>query len=185
MAAEHLPPTAFRCPAQRARPTCPWLVLLRTFARARLLAEHDFGPAVLTGAGRIVRQEWLELDQIHAEVTVDAFTIWPDHLCGVLWVDQTGRLFSGSPHPSLRSVVHEFRRRSTTRLHAAGLVPGGPVWQVGFDYQVIREESALERLRQFITRTESRWVLNPSVPAFEASLPHGVAGAPVGPQPDR
>ena len=58
-----------------------------------------------------------------------------------------------------------FKSAATKRINALRGTPGAPVWQRDDYEHVIRNESALDRIRKYIADNPARWSVDPENPA--------------------
>ena len=61
-------------------------------------------------------------------------------------------------------MVAGFKSAVTKRINAAFDMPGAPVWQRNYYEHVIRNEDALDRIRQYIRDNPSKWQDDPDNP---------------------
>jgi putative transposase len=128
--------------------------------------RHRFG-SVVNGAmrcndiGRIVAEEWLRTAVLRRNVRLDEFTVMPNHFHGILMLahierSPLGETFGSPTQNSLPSIIRGFKGAVTRRLDASAL----PLWQRGYYEHVIRDEKALERIREYIIENPARWHLD-------------------------
>jgi REP-associated tyrosine transposase len=83
----------------------------------------------------------------HPGIDVDsAFVVMPNHVHGIVWVRRRPTL----PIPA---VVGAFKGR-------ASRLAGQPLWQRGYHDRIIRDETELEALRQYVTDNPIRWAVD-------------------------
>ncbi|HEV8573958.1 MAG TPA: transposase [Dehalococcoidia bacterium] len=66
---------------------------------------------------------------------------------------------------SLGAIVRAFKSRSTKRIHRLHRTPNAPVWQRNYYEQIIRNETALARIRQYIVDNPAKWAEDKNNPA--------------------
>ena len=81
---------------------------------------------------------------------LDAFVVMPNHVHGIVWLP-------GAGHAPLPVVIGSFKS-------AVSRLAGGPLWQRFYD-RVIRSDSGLRALRQYVTDNPLRWALDRENPA--------------------
>ncbi|GAB6067553.1 transposase [Methylothermus subterraneus] len=74
----------------------------------------------------------------------------PDH------VEQFGKPVPGS----IPTIVRAFKSAITKRINELHNTPGAPIWQRNYYEHVIRDERALNAIRQYITENPLRWHLD-------------------------
>jgi len=139
--------------------------------------------------GKIVREEWFESARIRRQLELDAFTVMPNHLHGILWIvgpsgarPQMGaarmgpsairphelrrtpsgpasRIPAMRPH-SLASWAAGFKSAITSRVRECWKRPDASVWQEDYFEHIIRDEAELLRIRDYILSNPARWSLD-------------------------
>jgi putative transposase len=94
--------------------------------------EHCLGTVCdqqvqLSPIGEIVAEEWQKTPQIRPNVRLDAWVIMPNHLHGILIIDngalvETARraVSTTLPSNSLGSIIGQVKAQCTKRIHQAG-----------------------------------------------------------------
>ncbi len=104
-------------------------------------------PAIQTAFTEI----WQTLPKRFAGVTVDEFVIMPDHVHGIIWLDDTK--VEKNP-PTLGKVVGAFKALATLtwlKYHKAHKIAFSmPLWQRNYNDHIIRNEDDLNLTRQYI-----------------------------------
>jgi REP element-mobilizing transposase RayT len=85
-------------------------------------------------------------------VGLDAFVVMPNHVHGIVWLPGAGHA------PPLPVVIGSFKS-------AVSRLAGEPLWQRSFYDRVIRSDSELRALRQYVTDNPVRWALGRENPA--------------------
>ena len=107
---------------------------------------------------------------MRAEVTLDEFVIMPNHVHAIVFllpaVGATGRsplrrLVTGPSPRSLGSLVAGFKSAATGCINAIRGTPGLAVWQRNYYERVIRSESELDAVRQYIRANPVNWEKDP------------------------
>ena len=117
-------------------------------------------------AGRLIQSLWAQLPQ-HYPIGLDAFVLMPNHLHGIVVIEQPTQNVRISPTDqislrkpdqkplSLADIVHRFKSLSTRRyadeVKKQQWQPfPGRLWQRNYWEHVIRNEIELDYLRQYI-----------------------------------
>jgi putative transposase len=86
----------------------------------------------------------------------------PNHLQGIIFVG------AGSPRPlpgkTLSDIIGYFKYQSTKHINELRSSPGAPLWQRNFFEHVIRDDSSLNRIREYICTNPERWELDRNNP---------------------
>ncbi len=132
--------------------------------------------------GEIVRIEWLKSSELRKEIELDEFVIMPNHFHGILLIHSTDTAYLrrgtarrapttgrfGKPlSRTLPTIIRAFKSAVTKRINALRNMPGAPVWQRNYWERVIRNESELMRVREYVVNNPVKWEWDRENPAFE------------------
>ena len=99
----------------------------------------------------------------------------PNHLHGILMIvgatpasPCTSAIPRGPASRSISAVVGSFKSSVTRRINTLRNTPGAPVWQRNFYDRVVRSESELTRIREYIATNPARWMDDPENPGNHA-----------------
>ena len=148
-----------------------YFITVCTRNRACILGDVTEGKLRLSAAGRLVQAVWEELPQHYTHVHLDAWTVMPNHVHGIaiLESDSVDHVGAGlKPAPTTRhglpEIVRAFKTFSARRINAVQETIGTALWQRNYYEHVIRDEGALNRIRQYITDNPARWHEDPENP---------------------
>ena len=155
-----------------------YFVTICTQNQACLFGEIVNGQMRLNDVGKVVDICWRAIPKHFPRVVLDAFVIMPNHVHGIIWIGPANRANVGAknlsplppqpPRPSQRD-ASAFRSPSKT---VGSIVRGFKigvtkwvrtnknfytVWQRNYYEHIIRNDTALNRLRQYITDNPVRW----------------------------
>ena len=129
-------------------------------------------------AGEIVAEEWLRCAFLRPRVTLDAFVVMPNHLHGILVLDDEGRgtvhraptseAFGKPTSDTVPTIVRYFKAATTRRINLWRGTPAAGVWQRGYYEHVVSDEASLSRLREYIQSNLLRWALDRENPELQA-----------------
>ena len=159
-----------------------YFVTLCAFQHECLFGEVTVGDMRLNDAGRMVIAIWDSLPQRYEGVDVDAFVVMPNHIHGIIVINDPVGAIHESPafeSPAFESDVKSGairesplqNRRAMTlskivgylKMNAAKEInqfrdnPGVPVWQRNYYERVIRDEQELAMIRQYIVDNPVKW----------------------------
>jgi putative transposase len=128
------------------------------------------GEMELSDKGQIAKEEWLKTASLRLYVKLDQFVIMPNHFHAILWKEKDHRgtarcaptisQFGKLPSESLSSIIRAFKAAVTNQINILYNSSGSPVWQRNYYEHVIRDESALSRIREYIINNPLSWDLD-------------------------
>jgi REP element-mobilizing transposase RayT len=123
-----------------------------------LLGSIQMGAMQRSPAGMMVAQQWQALSERFAHVALDAWVIMPDHMHGVIVLQD----LSGLPGPALGGVIGAFKSLTTHAyiqgVEAQGWPPfPGRLWQRNYYERIVRDHAALQAIRAYIEQNPQRW----------------------------
>lgn len=108
--------------------------------------------------GKITEGSWYWLAHQYPYVKLDAFVIMPNHIHGILWInDPKGGSRSAPTVKRLGSLIAAFKTVSTKRINQIRHSPGVPIWQRNYYEHVIRNEKSLDEIRNYIANNPANW----------------------------
>jgi putative transposase len=182
-----------------------YFITICTHGRECLFGEVTDGAMQLNEAGYMIQSVWNELPCQFAGVDIDAFVVMPNHVHGIILINDepdTGMTDPGRGEPCVRPVSNgdEFRIRpvstnrsdlpnrsngtlsgaigrviqaykSITTLHYITGVKNqgwppffGKLWQRNYYEHIIRNDIALDAIRQYIQTNPVQWTLDEENP---------------------
>ena len=110
------------------------------------------GDKVILGlAGQIVADHLCERIDRVGSVSVDVWIVMPDHVHAVLVLERDGRL--------LGPVIGSFKSATTREISRRCSSCSPPVWQRGYYDHVVRNDTDLDRVREYIVTNPLRSAL--------------------------
>ncbi len=146
-----------------------YFVTICTHDRQKLFGYIADGVMRINDIGGIVCQEWLRSEHIRCEIQMDEWVVMPNHMHGIVIINNntvgaTGRSPLHDSHQprgpakrSLGSLIAGFKSVATKRINELRGLPGVPVWQRNYYERIIRNESELNRIRQYILDNPRNW----------------------------
>ncbi|CAK8714609.1 MAG: REP element-mobilizing transposase RayT [Candidatus Electronema aureum] len=119
----------------------------------------------LNTAGQMIREIWHEMPEYYSGVALDAFTVMPNHLHGIVVLSGQIQGMIGQaqgPAPTLPDVMRRYKTLTTKRyadgVKGCGWRPfPGKLWQRNYWERVIRDEHELNGIREYIENNPARW----------------------------
>ena len=133
-----------------------YFVTVCTWAREPVLGEVVDGGVRLSPAGQATEAAWDTLPQRFPAVALDAFSVMPNHVHGIV-------VLGGDPDlppdttPTLAAVMRAFKSVSGIAGNRALGRTGRPFWQRSYHDRIIRNPRELALIRRYIDDNPSRW----------------------------
>ena len=156
-----------------------YFITLCTQNHECLFGEILNGEMRLNEFGKMTQQCWLEIPHHFPHVKLDEFVIMPDHIHGIIILNdivgaknfspQPSNNFSPQPMPTPQQNITPFRSPSKTigsiiRGFKIGVTKGFRqntdiyvVWQRNYYEHIIRNKVELNRMRQYIIDNPKKW----------------------------
>ncbi len=135
--------------------------------RACLFGEVVDGVMRINELGQVTTSEWLRTPVLRTQVVPDEFVVMPNHFHAIITVEITSRGVLPYAHPRFRSpsqtvgaIVRGFKSATTKRINEIRGKPRTAVWQRNYYEHVIRNESELSRIREYIANNPHQWSLD-------------------------
>ena len=144
-----------------------YFITVCTYSRLLLFGRVVNGKMEANRLGAVVEDCWSKLPD-HYDVALDAFILMPNHIHGVITIEDTPTTVGAGLKPALPAasdsnrhgvpeIVRAFKTFSARRINEMRASAGTPVWQRGFYDHVIRGENELDRVRTYIMDNPRRW----------------------------
>jgi len=160
-----------------------YFVTLGTHNRECLFGQIVDGGMVLNDAGRIVSEEWSNTPILRPDLELDEFVVMPNHFHGIIII--TGRDTAhradtipkgtahrapterfGKPVPgSVPTIIRSFKSAVTRRVNEMRGTSGLKLWQRNYYEHIIRNETELNHIREYIINNPLKWDLDRENPA--------------------
>jgi putative transposase len=145
-----------------------YFITICTYNKECLFGKAVNEEMVLNKYGKVVQEEWHRSAEIRREVELDTFVVMPNHIHGVVTiVGAQGLAPLQQDHPilqrkprSLSTLIWGFKSAVTRRFNDLRGTPYTPVWQRNYYEHVIRNESDLSEIRQYIVKNPLKWDLD-------------------------
>lgn len=157
-----------------------YFITICTHQRECLFGAIEDGEMQLNLFGEIAQSGWLKVSCHFQLVRLDQFVVMPNHIHGIIWLGNMngrGEAFAprllqfnqdtdanASPLPldgtqsgSIGAIVQNFKSVSARRINQIRKTAGGPVWQRNYYEHIIRDDRALQNIRQYIQNNPLSW----------------------------
>jgi REP element-mobilizing transposase RayT len=155
-----------------------YYITICTYQRQGWFGDVVDGEMRCNRLGDIVYTFWQGLPHRFPHIKLDAFVVMPNHLHGILMITEQGRKSIpfdtpvesfGKPVPgSIPTVVRSFKSAVTTRINLMRPASSTPVWQRNYHESIIRIESGLDRVRQYIINNPCQWASDAENPRYNS-----------------
>lgn len=107
---------------------------------------------------------WYDLPNHFTGVSLGAFVVMPNHVHGIIELHVLGRA-GLKPAPTktraeLTEIVRAFKTFSARSVNRLRGMQGSAVWQRNYYEHVIRVETELDRIREYITNNPAQWEID-------------------------
>ena len=155
-----------------------YFVTLCTQNRQCLFGEIVNGQMRLNDAGRMVADSWEWLAEQYDHVSLDEYVIMPNHAHGIIVINDDRRGGShcrggsrtaptatrtapttGKRKPIGR-LIGAFKTVTTKHINELRETPGRKLWQRNYWEHIVRNESELNRIREYIRNNPGQWELD-------------------------
>ncbi len=152
-----------------------------TYRKWPILGGVINGEMVLNDWGKVVDECWHGISKHFKNVEMDAYIIMPNHVHGIIlinsnvevdyarpvhgightWVPSSGRACSASTGNNklglLSVVLRSFKSAVTKRINVMRHTPSVEIWDRSFYDHIIRNDSDLIRIREYIINNPATW----------------------------
>lgn len=138
------------------------------------------GKVDLSEIGKIVESVWMEIPNRFLSVELDLHVFMPNHFHGIIFLDglDSGRASSTptTPTPTFTrdvggkmrglvfDVIRVFKSASTVSVNKQMKTLGKLLWQRNYFERVIRNDTELEKIREYIANNPLKWELERNEP---------------------
>ncbi|MCR4304169.1 MAG: transposase [Gallionella sp.] len=139
----------------------------------------------LNEAGRLAQNIWDALPEHYSCIELDSFVVMPNHIHGIILLNTAGARFIASNDdgaanlgamnraPTLGEIVRAFKARCTHSVNQLLGTKGLSIWQRNYYEHVIRNESSLQEIREYIANNPAQWAIdseNPDVAVNQGAM---------------
>ncbi len=136
--------------------------------------EHILGKImkakmILSDAGETARHCWFALKNKFSTIELDEFVIMPNHIHGIIMITNNcrggvtpplGEETSPLQRPTLGQIVAYYKYQAARTINHARNTAGCSVWQRNYYEHIVRNETELCRIREYIQNNPINWDLD-------------------------
>lgn len=172
---------SIRLPGYDYREDGAYFITLCTADRACVFGEVRDGIVSLTRRGIIAQACWYDIPHHRPNVQLDEFIVMPNHTHGILWIDNAGtgrgdacvalplekksQLYAGS----LGAIVGSYKAAVSREINRLRPGAAANLWQPNYYEHVIRNDQALEAIREYVRTNAERWGSDSENPAGDGT----------------
>ncbi len=113
----------------------------------------------------------MEIPNHYSNAKIDVFVIMPDHIHGIIILEDTGakpneKVAGLKPattgHP-LAEIIRGFKTFSARQVNQLRGMTGSHLWQRNYYEHIIRSESELNSVREYIDTNPLRWAMETKI----------------------
>jgi putative transposase len=125
-----------------------YFVTIVTHSHRSFFGQIADGAVRLNEAGQITAQCWLQLPERLAHLELDEFAVMPNHLHGILVLDN-------AQSATLGQIIRTFKAKASHTIGDAGTLDFA--WQRNYHDRIIRNQRELDAIRQYIAYNPANW----------------------------
>ena len=165
-----------------------YFVTICAHDRECLFGEIVDGKMILYDAGRMIDEQWQELETRFPHIELDEYVIMPNHFHGIILVgatlvvaqettkDRAGTRPAPTEGTTIGDIVGAFKSITTDQyINGVNTEDWQPfssrLWQRNYYERVIRNEDELNEIRQYIIDNPAKWYTDEENPNDETSRP--------------
>ncbi|MDY6788319.1 MAG: transposase [candidate division WOR-3 bacterium] len=138
-----------------------YFITICTYKRRYLFGEIINNEMNLNQAGLVAKKCWNNIPNHFPEVSLDAYTIMPNHVHGILVINSQENKppvvneFQHVSSKSIGSIIRGFKIGVSKWFHENTDICD--VWQRNYYEHIIRDEKDLEEIREYIIYNSLKW----------------------------
>ena len=143
-----------------------YFVTICTFRKWLILGDIINGKIVFNDWGKIVDKYWREIPEHFKDVQLDAYVIMPNHIHGIIIINPCrGRACPARTLDGLLSIaIGSFKSAVTKHINEIRRTPGVEIWQRSFHDHIIRNDTDINRSRDYIINNPNQWQVDENHP---------------------
>lgn len=157
-----------------------YYITICTYKRQCWFGDVVNGRVHYNHLGSIAYSFWQALPRRFSQIELDAFVVMLNHLHGILIIcdranqiqldnipkqEQFGKPIAGS----IPTIIRSFKAAVTKRINLMRSTPEPRVWQSNYYESIIRIETGLNKVRQYIINNPLQWEIDKDNPKYHTS----------------
>lgn len=103
----------------------------------------ESGKMQLTNIGKVVEKSIINLEQIYKNITVDEYTVMPNHIHIIIIINEKNGL-------TISRIINQYKGKITKEI-------GFKIWQKSFYEHIIRNENEYYKIKEYIQDNVMNW----------------------------
>jgi putative transposase len=131
---------------------------------------------ILNDAGHLIQDCWHDLPRHYLHVELDAFVVMPNHAHGIIVLSDDDLPVGAGLRPALNpapasditpmraglpEIIRALKSFSARQINAMRNTPGAAIWQRDYYEHIIRNETELQAIREYIINNPTGWDRDP------------------------
>jgi putative transposase len=116
---------------------------------------------ILSPVGKIIEKQWNDIPNHYKGIELDAYVIMPNHVHGIIIINQKNKRADARPAPTLSDIICSFKSRSAVEslqyIKKTTPAASRKIWQRSCYDHIIRSERSLQAIREYILRNPINW----------------------------
>jgi putative transposase len=150
-----------------------YFVTICAWQRQEVFGRIEEGQMQLNEWGQVAAECWATIPAHFAHVTLDEWTIMPNHMHGILVITVVGARQCRAPtdrapteqfgHPvsgSIPTVIRSCKSAVTKRINVLRNAATSPIWQRNYYEHIVRNQRELAAIRAYIHNNPAQWALD-------------------------
>ncbi len=140
-----------------------YFLTICTNQKQLLFGGVEDGNMLLSRLGAIAFHCWQEIPNHFPHIELDLFPIMPNHIHGILWIVESPSESQPSQYSkvaagSIPNIIRCYKAAVTKQINQLCQQKGTSlIWQRNYYEQIIRDEKALNNIRQYILDNPLNW----------------------------
>jgi len=124
--------------------------------------------------GKLQKKCWVEIPKHHQNVQLDEYVVMPNHIHGIVVINEPAveaihelPLRNKLPHSReqrrkmlLPKIIGRFKMNVAKQINKIRQTPGISVWQRNYYEHIVRNETDLQRIREYIVNNPLNWEMD-------------------------
>jgi len=152
-----------------------YFITICTHNRECVFGSVINGQMQLNEEGKIAELCWQHIPQHFPQSTLDEFVVMPNHIHGLIILDNSATLIRDQPavpllaheqfskpvSGSIPTIVRSYKSAVTKQINALWQTPSHTFWQRNYYEHIVRNLTEMEKIHRYIANNPASWALNP------------------------